>query len=437
MLEDQADLLANLARDIIDHGLSPGEMVWVIPDESDADMYTVLEGNRRITALKVLDTPSIAVGSAVEKKFTNLSKEYAQRSPIREVYGCVFSGREEARPWIRRRHMNAGSGVGLEGWGFMAKGRAMRDEGENAPRTLIVMEALQDRSPEWAQIESALDEKWSTVDRVMNSSSLPKTLGITIDPNKGTITAENGDAQAARSLLRRILAAMADPEFKFKKIEDRNDRENFIGDFAQYAVKLKPAVPRDGRDGGKSGDKGKSGGKEKDSKGGSKKPKADSLARDTLAPKRGPKILPVVGTRLNPLYGECRKIKIHGNENAAALLLRVFIELSSEAYLKTRRVPIPQALKEKGRKRWDEFGIALATKVECVCNNLDPTRREKKFQQARLAIDPGTKGYYSVETLHGYFHNVDLLPDAKDLKRAWDAWESYLFELHTSLNPGP
>jgi hypothetical protein len=184
MIADQKNKLVNHAADIVRVGLSPGEFVWVTPDPKDVGMYTVLEGNRRIAALKILETPALADGTYEEKSFRALAREY--KEPIREIEARVFVDREEAKPWIRRRHMSAGSGVGLQPWKPLAKGRAMRDEGENAPRSLAVVELLDDGTDAWAEIEANLEDRWTTVDRVLNSASFPKVLGVRIDPKSST-----------------------------------------------------------------------------------------------------------------------------------------------------------------------------------------------------------------------------------------------------------
>ena len=54
IIEDQKTKLVNLAEDILNVGLSPGEPIWVTRDIDNPGMYIVLEGNRRLTALKLL-----------------------------------------------------------------------------------------------------------------------------------------------------------------------------------------------------------------------------------------------------------------------------------------------------------------------------------------------------------------------------------------------
>jgi hypothetical protein len=404
-----------------------------MPDPKDAKMFIVLEGNRRVASLKLLETPALADGTVVERPFRQMAKKYHQ-NPVHDLEVRVFPSRADARPWIRRRHMPSASGVGLQRWKPPAKARAMRDEGEAAPRFLAVMEFLDDGSEAWAEIESALDNRWTTVDRVLNSSSMPKILGVTIHPRSGKVEFENGNIGAGKALLQRILTVMANPTFEFADIEKATDREKFIGGFSDLSVKR---VARDGHQPSKPA--------RKDSKAApgarpdvsQSRPLKDSKARETLAPKSGSRMLRVENARLNGLYRECRLIKVKDHENAAAFLLRVFIELSSEALLAAKHVQIPNRLQKEGKQRWGDIGIPIAVKVEHVANFLDTSGKGKNFQQARLAAQPTARSPYSIHTLHGYFHNLKLIPEASEIKGAWDSWEAYLHEVHSALSPSP
>ena len=66
MVRRQGEKLLELAQDILDVGLSPGEPLWVAPDPRAQGKFVVLEGNRRITALKVMDNPALASGTDFE-----------------------------------------------------------------------------------------------------------------------------------------------------------------------------------------------------------------------------------------------------------------------------------------------------------------------------------------------------------------------------------
>src|SRR3546814_1590598 len=63
--------------------------------------YTSIEGNRRITALRLLQTPALAAGTSLHKKFIELSKKYAAK-PIEKVSCVVFDDKEEAFKWMEQ-----------------------------------------------------------------------------------------------------------------------------------------------------------------------------------------------------------------------------------------------------------------------------------------------------------------------------------------------
>ena len=463
MIEDQGTKLVRLAKDILEmNGISPGEPIWVVP-AGPRGQYIVEEGNRRVTALKLLETPALADGTIVSKQFRRLAKVYAEK-PIRDLDARLFESRDAVRPWKRRRHMTAGSGVGLAAWKPLAKGRANRDLGMDAPRSLAVVEFFaDDKTDTWAEILEALDSRWTTVDRVLNAGPFRDTLGIIIDPKTSTITFENGDTRAGADLLKRVLSAMAAPDFEFAEIEDKDDRKQFIDKFAAHSVKAKggppnapaatPTAPEQSpvaqpttpsaSDPGPDEVPAASQPAQSALGATSSAPQAaaqpsrrDAIDanRKTLAPTEGPRVLPVQGLRVASLYNECRRLRVKGNENAAAFLVRVFIELSSEHYLQEKNVQLPRSLRDKQIASWEDYRVKLAQKIEAVALHIDPTKRAPTFVQAREAIHKESVGSYSINMLHSYFHNRHVLPDEETIKASWDGWEAYLRALYIALS---
>jgi hypothetical protein len=56
--------LLQLAKDIAENGPSPIDLALVVPEDG---VYTVVEGNRRVLAMKLLKNPALARGSRIEK----------------------------------------------------------------------------------------------------------------------------------------------------------------------------------------------------------------------------------------------------------------------------------------------------------------------------------------------------------------------------------
>ncbi|HEY6311869.1 MAG TPA: hypothetical protein VIY52_13830, partial [Streptosporangiaceae bacterium] len=102
--------LLRLAEDISKFGISPIDLALVIPD---GKVYIVLEGNRRVAALKLLKNPGLASGSKISEPIYQLSKNSIQIDSI----GCIVAeSRDVARRWIENRHLGPRQGTGVVGW---------------------------------------------------------------------------------------------------------------------------------------------------------------------------------------------------------------------------------------------------------------------------------------------------------------------------------
>ncbi|EBJ8061661.1 hypothetical protein F6558_22590, partial [Salmonella enterica] len=67
MLELQYERIYRLAKDIVAKGLDPSENILVYPSEEEDGFFIVAEGNRRVTALKLLLSPKLAPNERARK----------------------------------------------------------------------------------------------------------------------------------------------------------------------------------------------------------------------------------------------------------------------------------------------------------------------------------------------------------------------------------
>jgi hypothetical protein len=75
MVDDQSSKLLNIAVSIIEKGTNPNDWPMVIVYAHDISQYLVLEGNRRITALKILNNIDLLDDekhSSLKNKFKTL-----------------------------------------------------------------------------------------------------------------------------------------------------------------------------------------------------------------------------------------------------------------------------------------------------------------------------------------------------------------------------
>src|SRR4029077_3798600 len=115
----QDSKLVALAEHILTHGLSPIEVTMVMRKPGQQVRYIVLEGNRRLVALRSLERPEVLDGVLPTKMVATLRKlsEQYLKNPIRYMDCYIVPSREEARPWIKLRHGRDLKGAGTEKWG--------------------------------------------------------------------------------------------------------------------------------------------------------------------------------------------------------------------------------------------------------------------------------------------------------------------------------
>lgn len=115
---DQGVKLANLAEDIVDKGVNPSELPMVTPSDEGSSTFIVLEGNRRIAALKLLASPSlvasIGLPVGIAKRYKALHDK--AKGDIPKTIECAVLSREEANHWIYIRHTGENEGVGVVTW---------------------------------------------------------------------------------------------------------------------------------------------------------------------------------------------------------------------------------------------------------------------------------------------------------------------------------
>ena len=121
ILDDQKFKIVNLARDIIKLGLNPSENIIVISHPDYEGKFVVVEGNRRIAALKLLENPRLldeiqvtsGIVGAIKRASLDLKKQFD--API-ELNACLVDNRHSADTWIERKHGNEMDGVGTVKW---------------------------------------------------------------------------------------------------------------------------------------------------------------------------------------------------------------------------------------------------------------------------------------------------------------------------------
>ena len=119
MLGELGEKIVNLAADIYQRGINPSSKLIVF---KEGTRHIDGDGNRRLTALKILETPSLADSHPkIRKKFDSILKG---KGAIPSEIGCVvFKNREAAKYWISINHGGEQDGRGQINWNPEQKDR--------------------------------------------------------------------------------------------------------------------------------------------------------------------------------------------------------------------------------------------------------------------------------------------------------------------------
>lgn len=189
MLEEKGQEVLNLAKHILRNGLDKARSLRVL--SSEKDKYIVLDGNRRLTAIKCLHDPSIIKNEKLKNSFKSLLKSEVE---IPENIECfVYSTEEDAADWIKLDHTGKNDGIGQDPWGTAEKDRfGYRFEGKRSP----AMQAVSIVEKETKRKLDTRKLKISTINRILSNPEARSYLGVVIDRGRLDFKSKKEEAVA-------------------------------------------------------------------------------------------------------------------------------------------------------------------------------------------------------------------------------------------------
>jgi hypothetical protein len=215
----QGSKLVNLAEDIVTEGMSPAHRMLVMraPGKGNPG-YIVMDGNRRLAALRVLVNPSVldgmkGVGDLTAQKLRKLAKEFSLSS-IQPLDVFVCKNEAEARHWIEAIHTGENDGRGVVSWDGIATARY---RGQNS--SLKVLEFIKAAGKLSVEELAALERfPITNLDRLLGSPEVRERLGLTTEG--GDLLSDLPQAELLRPL-KKIVSDLAT-----KKISVRDALNN-------------------------------------------------------------------------------------------------------------------------------------------------------------------------------------------------------------------
>lgn len=438
------------------HGLDPGDMFYIITEEGLTD-YVVVDGNRRLAALKVLLEPNMLQSASVaESTRAKLVKAAAgfDRKMIDTVSCVLFDERATADDWILRRH-----GRGMEGearipWGSLEIQRFQKDQ---TILDVIAFVAKNSTFSEerWAQIKTAIEAKPSVLRRLIDSKALRALLGLSVTDVEGERQpAFTTDPAIALSVLSKIFEDIADGELDTRTINKAEDIKDYIDELPADVKKPKKLTPLPASSSAAGGSKptsttGKAGAggantaepkkfRDTEIKDEEKRPRQAAAAatttatkkssvrppRPTLAPKKHPFKQPTSAKGQRLLF-EASRIKLKEMPLSSAFILRAFLEHTIEVYMTANNMPF---VDPKGNN------FDLKHRAEAVIQHII-TAKVAKSEDLRgakrtltVTTDPS-----SIQALNDYHHNKFHIPTGDALRSAWDSAEAMYIAVYGAM----
>lgn len=404
----------NLMASIRDEGLDPGDSLYVVRSEGGRD-FVVLEGNRRLSALKVLSNPDILAGTdlpEVTRKPLVREASGFKRSDVEPIRCMRFGDRQEANDWIRRRHTGWVRGEGRITWNPLEIQRFSNDY-----TTIDVIEFVGRNAnystAEWEKVQSVLSSGKSTnLTRLLESAAGQSHLGIKVQNEPSRKTPLLGtEAKWALRVLKRIVDDIVKGNVNSRSLNTTDHIEKY---FANLSPDLQPgpnttsASPTAFKDVDLSANKARPA---KPTRPVETRPVPRT--RRALAPKKHP-FETSKSEKLRMLLREAGTLDTSRFPLSCAFLLRAIVELAVNDYL--QNAGLPRGDKGTGKE------FELAKKANDVLKDIilkDPASSSDLRAFRRRLLDK--RSACSIQALNGFVHNPYELPTADALRAGWES----------------
>lgn len=429
---EQKGKLLVLLKDILENGLNPSDIPIVMPDPTRGSGYVVLEGNRRIAALKLFKKPRILTNVTMRQRYSKLHDEYKNKN-IKSVECLIVNSREEANLWIERKHEGEMSGAGTVKWNAVQSARFRAGKtGKDSRMVQLIdfMRAAGAGDDEFT--EQLMRMKATNLERLISTPSVTTELGLTY--NEGEYSSPYEWSEVVKGL-KAVVSRLSAPGFKVRDIYRKSDREGFINripreelpdktKMAEKPWRLKEfnedSMKTSSNDQQRNDDKDK----HQSRAGGNQVQRPTS--RDTFLPKDSNLSIP--NDRINRIFSELKLLSHNTMTNTCAVMLRVFLELSADCYLEQCGLLKDGVL--SGSRAGDlKSKINMVIKNLCDKNYLD----DSKAKGIRDEIN-AKQGSYCVDTMNAYVHNLDFNPKPENLMLAWDNIQPFVNAMWKAIN---
>jgi hypothetical protein len=410
LAEKHGDQVVELAGDVVRYGLDPTTLPAVVASGDMRQRYRMLEGNRRLLAIKALETPTLISGvlaPSLAKRLTELSKAYV-KNPIATMPCVLFEKEKDAEHWILLRHTRGNKGIGLVTWGTDEQERYERRHSGKLKPAGQVIEFVEQHGTLSPEAQASNQRINTNVARLIETTAVREQLGIGLDD--GDIVSLYPTEEVAKGLSK-IVDDLKTNKINVPDLYRAEQRVEYVKGLGRKNLPKKatalsePAVLSDLASGRTSR-------KVKQRK---KRTSKKQTSRTTVATGTALNITP---PRINAIYNELLTLNAEQYPNACAVLLRVFIELSVDHLIEDKKLMSERDREEKPLKERLKIVAKHLKKTGAVSNSLQRSVNAVADGQSSLA--PG------ISNLNQYVHNKYTFPKPAEQYAAWDELAPFL-----------
>jgi hypothetical protein len=397
----QGSKLVNLAEDIVTEGMSPAHRMLVMraPGKGESS-YIVMDGNRRLAALRVLANPAVldgmtGIGDLTAQKLRKFAKEF-DLNEIQPLDVFVCKNAAQARHWIEAIHTGENDGRGVVGWDGIATARY---RGKNI--SLKVLDFIKVTGKLSVDETSSLERfPITNLERLLGSPEIRERLGLSLE--SGDLLSDLPQSELLRPL-KKIVLDLATKTVTVSHLKKKEDRIGYIDslgkllpDLSKRTGKAEPLDRLSAHAQASAHLKNTGAAKSR-----------SLLDRKVLIPPQSQCPLNITNEKLQQMCKELRKLPLDTYPVAIAAMFRVFLELSLDHYGVERKL--------------DKYTInlELKQKLEKVAADLATNGVHRRDLQEFRALASNPNKVLGIDRLHGVIHSRYSLPIASELRSGW------------------
>lgn len=404
------------------NGLDPGDLFFLVDEsaETGIDGYTVVDGNRRLAALKVLREPALLVGAGLSestvKRLRTMADGFDPSVDGDKRLCVIFPDREEADAWILRRHGRGMAGEGRIPWGPL---EIQRFQGDRSVLDILDFVGHNGgyEADDWSDIRAKLDKKSSILRRLLESKAGREALGLSeVADGEDQIPTSDRDPAYLVRVLKRLLTDIVSGAVNTRTHNKASQIEKYFKDLPKDLQPSK-ANARAGYEPVRDLSTAPSTATATTTTppaATTKKPAQTRVSgiRATLSPKQVEFKQPVNAKGVQ-FMREATRLKLKDAPLSCAFLLRGFIQFVVDGYMHDNGLPFWEDTKQ----------LDLHVRADRVIEHLIANRRAKRGDLSgikRKLAEKASKNPSSIQALNDYHHDQYQIPDADALRSGWD-----------------